>query len=414
MSRFSLSVIYSTLKFISLLLSISFFINSCVPTKRIPKETQVEIREKNSIRVLLEESKEMKITLDNEAILIFNLSEKITLNKNSHLTFFLEEDGLKCKIGRKTLSSDNFILESKNGKVISFNRKSYRGFLRIVKNSSQIYLINILNIEDYVKGVVLKEMPLGNGEGNFEALKAFSILSRTYAMKKVNEEKKFFDTYADVRDQVYGGVNSENEITNKLVDLTKGQVLFYNDKIATIFYHSTCGGITENVENVFKSEPLPYLTSKKDGSSANCKISPRYEWQETFSESLIIKRLIESNYISDKNSKLRDIKIISRFNSGRVNELKITIVEKNKLKEISLFSNNIRFILRTSKGSILPSTNFEIYKTNNEDFFFKGIGFGHGVGMCQWGSIHLSRSGWNYKEIIDFYFPKTRIKKVYD
>lgn len=206
-------------------------------------------------------------------------------------------------------------------------------------------------------------------------------------------------------------MSSENEITNSIVDSTRGQLLFYNGNIATIFYHSTCGGYTENVENVFKSNSFPYLISKKDGSPENCIISPRFNWEESLSENLIIKRLLESNYITDKNCKLKSIDIISRFNSGRVKELKLSIIENKKLKEVFLYSNNIRFVLRNSKGSILPSSNFLIQKQTGNVYRLKGIGYGHGVGICQWGSIKLSKDGTNFKEILNYYFPKTEIKQ---
>lgn len=220
--------------------------------------------------------------------------------------------------------------------------------------------------------------------------------------------------YDDIKDQVYGGMSSENEITNSLVDFTKGQLLFFNENIATVFYHSTCGGYTENVENVFNSHPIPYLISKEDNNLPNCNISPRFKWEESFSENLIIKRLLESNYISDKNSRIKSIDVVSRFKSGRVNELKITVIENKRLHEVSIFSNEIRFVLKNSKGSILPSSNFDIQKQSGNKYIFKGKGFGHGVGLCQWGSIKLSKQGINFKEILNFYFPKTEIKRIYD
>jgi stage II sporulation protein D len=94
--------------------------------------------------------------------------------------------------------------------------------------------------------------------------------------------------------------------------------------------------------------------------------------------------------------------------------LRITVIENKILKEVSLFSNNIRFVLKNSKGSILPSSNFDVQKQSGNKYIFKGKGFGHGVGMCQWGSIKLSKQGINFKEILNFYFPKTEIKRIYD
>lgn len=405
------SILHSLL----IIVIILFFSLSCSTSKRFEKvDKETTFKENEQIRVLLSESKKIKISFENEAEIIDNNGRRIFVDKNSSVQFILSNAGIKGKVNDKEISSKDFLIVPKSNKYLQFNENKYRGYFKIVSNSSFLMLINYLDIENYVKGVILKEMPLGKGEENFEAIKAFSILARTYAVKRKLESRELFDLYSDTKDQVYGGLSSENEITNSLVDFTKGHLLFYKDNIATVFYHSTCGGYTENVENVFKSNSTPYLISIVDNIPANCIISPRFDWEESFSENLIIKRLLESNYISDKNSKIRSIDIISRFKSGRVNELKITLFENKKLKEVSLFSNNIRFVLRNSKGSILPSSNFEIQNKNGNTFIFKGKGFGHGVGMCQWGSIKLSREGTNFKEILKFYFPKTEIKKIYD
>ncbi len=405
----------STLIKLLVIVLILLFSFSCLTSKRVAKaDKEITLKKSEEVRVLLSESKKIKIDFDNETEIIDIIGGRSSIKKKSSVQFIISNSGIKSLLKDKEIFSKEFLIVPKSNNYLLFNGKKYRGYFKIISNSSSLMLINYLNIEDYVKGVILKEMPLGKGEDNYEAIKAFSILARTYAMKKKLESKEFFDLYDDIRDQVYGGMSSENEITNSLVDFTKGQLLFYNKSIATVFYHSTCGGYTENVENVFNSHPIPYLISKQDNNLPNCSISPRFEWEESFSENIIIKRLLESNYISDRNSRIKSIEIISRFKSRRINELKITVIENKKLKEVSLFSNNIRFVLKNSKGSILPSSNFDVQKQSGEKYIFKGKGFGHGVGMCQWGSIKLSKEGTNFKEILNFYFPETEIKKVYD
>jgi len=400
--------------FLFIIFSVILFNYSCTPTKRIEKVDKKYFFGKNeNVRVLLTESVKNKIRLKNVSKILDSFGKTIPIKSNSDAQFSFTSIGIKCIVDGNEFFSEEFTVFPKNLFNISFNDKEYRGYFKITANSSSFNLVNYVDIENYSKGVILKEMPLGKGEENFEAIKAFSILVRTYAMKKKLESKELFDLYSDTRDQIYGGVGGESEITNNLVDKTRGQFLFYNKDIVSCFYHSTCGGYTENVENVFKSEPLPYLVSIKDNNPSNCNISPRFNWSEQFSKDLIIRRLVEANYIADKNSKLNSIEIVSRFKSGRVNEMKITLIENKKIKGVSLFSNNIRFVLKNAKGNILPSTNFEITQTS-ENIKFNGKGFGHGVGLCQWGSIKLSRDGKNFKEILNFYFPKTEIKKLYD
>ena len=408
-SKYTSSILFNYLIFV-----IIFFFYSCTQTHRIQKiDKKFLFSDNENVRVLISEVEKSKIKLKNVSKIIDSFGKTIPIKTNSYVEFSFTSIGIKCIVDGKDFFSNEFTVFPKNLSNISFNDKEYRGHFKITISSSSLLLINYVDIENYTKGVILREMPLGKGEENFESIKAFSILVRTYALKKKLESKELFDLYSDTRDQVYGGVNSENDITNNLVDITRGQFLFYNKDIATCFYHSTCGGYTENVENVFKSEPLPYLVSIKDNNTPNCNISTRFNWSEQFSNDLIIRRLVEANYIADKNSKLNSIEIVSRFKSGRVNQLKITLTENKKIKEVSLFSNNIRFVLKNAKGNILPSTNFEITQTSG-NIKFKGKGFGHGVGLCQWGSIKLSKDGKNFKEILNFYFPKTEIKKLYD
>lgn len=100
---------------------------------------------------------------------------------------------------------------------------------------SEVKVVNQIGLEDYTKGVMIKEMPVGKGTENYEALKAFSICIRTYAYNKINENKDFFDIYPDTRDQVYGGVDGETKYTNSIVDETRDQILIYDTEPAIIF-----------------------------------------------------------------------------------------------------------------------------------------------------------------------------------
>ena len=273
-----------------------------------------------------------------------------------------------------------------------------------------------MTIEDYVKGVMTREMPIGKGTENYNALKAFSICVRTYALNKISQNTDSFDLYADTRDQVYGGVLSETNYTNSIVDETSGQILSFDNKPAIIFYHSTCGGYTEDVQNVFNSKPLDYLTSIPDGEGPYCNISPRYEWSEEYSESVFIDRLFNSRLLDNLNYTIQSVLVKSRFESGRVNELEINLTSSSgDDKNISLLSNNIRSFIRTSDGrSILRSTMFEVSLDENKNVLIKGKGFGHGVGLCQWGAIAQSKSGEDYQEILNHYYPGTEITLIND
>jgi stage II sporulation protein D len=266
-----------------------------------------------------------------------------------------------------------------------------------------------------VKGVLAREMPTGKGTENLEALKALAVCVRTYAIQKMKDGKVYFDIYADTRDQVYGGVDDESPITNEATDETQNLILKYDGNPAIIFYHSTCGGCTESAENVFTKEPIPYLITVKDGDEPNCVISPRFNWEEKYSRELIVDRLKNYSLIENKNYTLEDISVMSRFNSGRVKELEINLIDDSGAEHLLVLrGNEIRSIIRNADGkSILWSNMFDV-STYSNYIILTGKGFGHGVGLCQWGAISLSKKGWSYDEILSHYYPGANTERVND
>ena len=406
------------------ILVISQLLVSCSSSKRFTSEE--EITEKNipgvenntgvtSVRVLLDEKPEAFFITVQSRVYLFSEKNKIAeVNKGNVLECFIRDDNVRLQINRKSYTANYFVLQPVSGNTIQYNGKSYTGTLQIVGDGKTVELINFVELENYLKGVIAKEMPLGNGNENFEALKAMAVCARTYTISKMNGNNLLFDIHSDTRDQVYGGINAEQTISNKAVFDTRGIILKYDDKPAKIYYHSTCGGVNENVENVFPQPPYPYLISIIDGKQPYCKISSRFEWHETYSEDEFIEKLYNSGVINSINYELEDIEIRSRFESGRVDELEIILSGDDGRKEINLYGNDIRSTIRTSKNNLmLWSTLFEIERSGSE-ITLNGRGFGHGVGMCQWGAIGQSRQGINYKQILSHYFPGTETGSLYD
>ncbi|GMR25560.1 MAG: SpoIID/LytB domain-containing protein [Ignavibacteria bacterium] len=403
-----------------LLFIVSILLVSCAGSKRFTSdEKNYEEKYKsefNSVRVLLDEKPNTRnITVSNKVFLLNEENKIAEINKGNNIQFYANSHKLNAKVGRKNFSGKYFQLVPANGELIRLNGKTFRGILRIVAFGDFVDIINYINLEDYVKGVITKEMPLGNGDENYEALKAFAIVVRTYALNKMNEGKNLFDIFPDTRDQVYGGQSAEELISNKAVDETEGVIVIYDDKPAIIYYHSTCGGFTENVENVFSQPPVPYLISIKDGDGPYCKISPRAKWEEVYTEDQFIKQLFNAKLINDKNYNLEDINVNSRFNSGRVNELEILLNGQDGKKEIKIYGNEIRSIIRTpEKNLMLWSTMFNIKVNGNGNIIINGKGYGHGVGFCQWGAIGQSRQGRDYEIILKHYFPGTELGSIND
>ncbi len=398
-----------------LLLIVSILISSCAPSKRFTEYKETLIKDyTNEVRVLLNNlSTELKINSD--AYLIADDKKLVIIKAENKLVAEPFYNDLMVQLGTNNFKSKEFYLESVNDSLIRVNDKSYRGRIKFVNVDNTLKVINQLSVEDYIKGVMTKEMPVGKETENYEALKAFAIAARTYAVNKIFNSTTYYDLLPDVRDQVYGGADAEHPLSNKAVDETRNLILSYNNQPAILFYHSTCGGYTESASNVFTNEEIEYLKSIKDGDRPYCSISPNFSWKEILSENIFIKRLSDANLIQNQDYSIEKINIKSRFASGRINELEIILKNAEGFTTISIFGNKIRSVIKNKSGDgILKSNNFIIMLTEERNIEIVGKGSGHGVGLCQWGAIGQSKIGKSYKEILSHYFPGTEIKRLND
>ena len=300
-------------------------------------------------------------------------------------------------------------LEGNSSGIFMLEGKKYRGDFLSSISGGRLKIVNRLNLDDYLKGVLPMEMPIGSGNENYEALKAFAITARNYSLSKIVENKIDYDVYPDVRDQVYGGVDAEKDITNSAVDETSGMIIKYNNQPAITFYHASCGGYTENIANVFGSLEYPYLKGIKDGDPPNCSIAPNFYWKENFSESALIRNLFKAKKIKSRDYSVENIRINKNSTTGRVKEIIIDLSSDDNDEEVIIKGNDIRSVIGNSNGSgILKSTMFNA-EFDGENFILNGQGNGHGVGLCQWGAISLSQKGYSFKDIIYHYFPGTQL-----
>jgi stage II sporulation protein D len=406
-----------------ILFSFALLLVSCSSTKRFPNDESTVTIDRtpninySSVRVLLDESDAIYHLTIQSPVYLYNGEERLAYIESGNTVECISDySEVRLTIRDKVFSADDFLLKpAENLNTVKFNGQDYKGKLKLIKLGRSIGIINQLNLEDYVKGVVAREMPIGKDSENFEALKAFSVCVRTYTLKKMSEGKSLYDLYDDTRDQVYGGLDAEHPLSNKAVEETENKILMYNGNIATIYYHSTCGGQTEAAHNIFTKKEIPYMMGIKDGNLSYCNISPKFEWNETYNLEDIIKRLKRASVLNNSNYRLNNVYIESRFSSGRVREMVFEVVDEfGEGKNVSIFGNEIRSIIRTANNKrILWSTFFDV-SVNRHSVEITGKGFGHGVGMCQWGAISLSRKGWEYDEIIEHYFPGIKINRLND
>ena len=370
------------------------------------------------IRVLLdEEPNGYSFVNESPLYLRDGTSDLAMINTGNTISVANLNDGTEIKIADRSFKGKDLQLVPGSSEVpVTYKGKSYSGTLNIVSEGSGIKIINSLSVEQYLKGVIPREMPSGKGNEYYEALKAFTICARTYTFSKINENKKSFDVFADTRDQVYGGRGIEKEMINDIVDETRGLILTYDDKPAMTFYHSTCGGYTEDASNVFPKIDVPYLKGVKDGDEPYCSVSPKYTWMESYSEGTFLDRLVSAKYLDNADYTIENITVNSTFKSGRIDELEIDLKSKfNISRTIKLYGNNIRYIIRTANNkSILESNNFTVRLTGSREVVLNGKGYGHGVGLCQWGALEQSVEGRDYEEILSFYYPGTKIESYND
>jgi stage II sporulation protein D len=289
------------------------------------------------------------------------------------------------------------------GKV-KINGNIYPGEIEVFsKNGKTVSLLNILDVETYLYGVLPYEIEPSRVE---EMLKVQAIIARTYTIVNLNRHKdEGFDLCSTVHCQVYKGINENMALRiKKAVDSTKGFVVVdeKNGDLVITYYHAACGGATENV-----SEIWPKVKNVKTLSGVKCdfcKNSPYYEWKYSFDiEKFVIKLKVNGYNIGDK---IKNILVLSKTNHGRIKNLQI-VGNKNTV-EIS--GETLRRIFGYNN---LKSTKIYKIEVKNNKIYFYGKGWGHGVGLCQWGAHELIKQGKSFKEVIEYYYPKAKIKKLY-
>ncbi|ADL08133.1 SpoIID/LytB domain-containing protein [Thermosediminibacter oceani] len=313
--------------------------------------------------------------------------------------------------------------------IISLNGRNYRGKIEFLPASNGgITAVNELGLEEYLYGVLPNEMP---PSWPMEALKAQAVASRTYAVHNILKKRYvWFDVTGSLNDQVYGGYDSENARTNEAVNQTKGQVLVYQDEPILALYHSNSGGITEDCSEVFGGE-LPYLKSVKDEFSLQ---SPNSTW------TVKIPRIQAGGF-----GTIYDLAIIEKSQSGRVKKMLVRGSSGDRV----LSANDVRTAFQLKSNLFEIKTDAMVYITGDgkekkplfqlegrtivsggdkaviyaggavhiagsdgsrkvpvtfQHYEFQGRGYGHGVGMSQWGAKVMAERGYNYRDILLYYY----------
>ncbi|HEX9023435.1 MAG TPA: SpoIID/LytB domain-containing protein [Geobacteraceae bacterium] len=279
---------------------------------------------------------------------------------------------------------------------VKVNGKKYRGIVDVTPADKGLLVVNELPLEDYLIGLINCEI---SSQWPMEAIKAQAVIARSYAVyQKESRKSAPYHLESTVMDQVYDGCEVEDSRAARGVRETAGVVLTYDNKVIQAFYHSNCGGHTEATENVW-GIPMPYL---RGVDCEYCLKAPSAKWELTLPLKRVEALLRKGGY---QVGGLREIRIGRKNKSGRVTD--VTLISGRGRFTLSAVS------LRKAIGySAIKSTNFEVRMTGN-DVLFSGIGYGHGVGLCQWGAKQRALDGFDYREILSYYYPGARLEKLY-
>jgi stage II sporulation protein D len=299
---------------------------------------------------------------------------------------------------------------------IELGQSSYRGSMILISESPGTFTaVNMINVEEYLRGVVPLELGK-RGENIIEALKAQAIAARTYTYKRMEVRKNSpFDLFSTISDQVYGGADVEYRESDMAIKLTEDLILVYEDSLINAYYHSTCGGKTANIEDVWDRLPCSYLRSIDDVDSHGkpwCAGSSMYEWNEKWSRKqlseIINKSIKEIDPQQNPRGDIKDIRINSISSDGRIKSC--TILGQGCKYDFS--GDKIRFVLRRSvpQNAILQSACFKVESGSRKEFLINGRGYGHGVGMCQMGAINRAEAGQSFDTILKAYYTGVQIR----
>jgi stage II sporulation protein D len=286
--------------------------------------------------------------------------------------------------------------EGGDGAVFGVGGRTYRGDLVVRRGpGADLEVVNEVDLETYLLGVVGGEMP---PSWEIEALKAQAVAARTYAAARKRAaatRKRSFDLYDDTRSQVYVGVPERlhRERIERAVRETRDEVLVHGGRLLNAFFHSTCGGHTESAFRVFHTDRVPPL---KGVPCAHCSDSPAHRW-----EAEVPREAVESILGAGA---LQSVRGEDAGPSGRAGRVTVEGAGGKKTLEASDFRREVGY-------RVLKSTAFEA-EVLGETVRFKGRGYGHGVGLCQWGARGLARSGKEALDILDHYYPGALVLPV--
>ncbi|MBI5244773.1 MAG: SpoIID/LytB domain-containing protein [Elusimicrobia bacterium] len=301
-------------------------------------------------------------------------------------------------IGASTFSGAVRLLPASRDDIVVLGERRYRGNILIKPGEGgTVTVVNELGLEEYLYGVLAKEM---SPQWPMEALKAQAVVARTWALNNLGKYSELgYDLSNDERSQIYYGLDAESERVRQAVQETAGEVATWRGKLLRVFFHACCGGHTVPASAVWGGADSPKpLRGVRD---RHCSGSPYYKWSAYFAHEDILAALHAHGFALARIDSIRPGR---RDASGLLKDLRI----RSGRKTAAVKANDLRLWLGSTE---IKSAQIWRIIRRKKGFEFVGRGYGHGVGLCQWGAFTQAEAGRSYRKILAFYFPGARIVK---
>lgn len=373
-------------------------------------EQVLDLADVEFVRVLLFDDKppeNLRINAVDQSLEFVTDSETITLFPTDGFVFVRISLGeLIVTIRNEEYQTSRLRVNHQGGLTAIFasanQHRIYHGDFEISvsERNGKLQIVNRVQLEDYVSSVVGSEMNFTE----FEALKSQAVASRTYALWNIyHSPYKDFDLKDHEQSQVYLGALPSRPDYRLAAYETKGQILTWSNRLILAAFSSTCGGSTSNNEHIWNGKALPYLRGTDDHSM--CSLSPHFSW----SYSIDVNKF--NDFIKQRYGFNHHSMRLIHSQQGRVETISLI---NGSNQELNFQGNEFRLIFNQLViEQALKSTRFDV-RADDQKITFTGNGLGHGVGLCQWGAKGFSEAGWNYNDILSFYFSGTNIVALQD
>lgn len=332
-------------------------------------------------RIALQE-KGSSVTLDADAWTLKTTRGAQVLRKGSGSVTFRPGEAQK-----------DFLFVPRNG-VFYWNGKGYRGYVRVLERDGKLLAVNHLSLEEYLAGVLGGEIP---ADWPTATQRALAVAARTYGVYLLSDPRDTeFDLVATDQDQVYAGLNGESSASRGALEATRGQVLRGADgRVLKAYYSSNCGGHTSDSEPVFGPK-VPSISGVPDPYCRDAN------WNASFGFDTL-----KTRYGKDGKplGKVTSVTVTGYDASGRMLEV---VVKDDQGHEYREKSQDFRRIMGYRE---LRSTRCKMSQSGRT-LHFSGQGWGHGVGLCQWGALEMGERGMTYQEILRHYYRGATLGKV--